>query len=41
MPTYPEIDNNYQPVPTAIIEILFETIQASNAPSAGDFTAAA
>ena len=41
MPPYPEIDNNYQPVPTAIIEILFETIQASNAPSAGDFTAAA
>ena len=35
MPTYPDLDNNYQPVPTAIIEILFETIQASNAPSAG------
>jgi len=34
MPVYPDRDENYQPAVTSIIEILTESIQASNAPSA-------
>jgi hypothetical protein len=34
MPAYPVRAENYQPAVTSIIEILCETIQASNAPSA-------
>lgn len=34
MPAYPVRDENYQPATTSIIEILCESIQASNAPSA-------
>jgi hypothetical protein len=34
MPIYPARDENYEPAVTCIIEILCETIQASNAPSA-------
>jgi len=34
MPAYPDRAENYQPAVTSIIEILTESIQASNAPSA-------
>ena len=34
MPAYPQHDASYQPAATSIIEILCESIQASNAPSA-------